>query len=304
MIFILSTVSSFISGHWFISVLKVPITFFMTYELVNEWKSYLKVKKVLLKNQFPGKEELFIFLSVLAGSLITYFLNHDLALGAVMASSIIGISASILLKKYQVPIYCGSFAGMVSSTVISSYPGIIIVGIFAGILFILSKDVFKGFGGKLGATAFFGTAVSAVLFGTITSTMSSAEIAMNYQLVIYFFIGAVGTFLLRDRLKLSVVLCSAMLGLLGAVFLPLIYGEAGALLAVGMFCGTFVGMSSIERLYSLKGVMFASILGAVVFSYTQPYFIGLGGKLGLIAFGSAIATAGFFNFIERHKNNL
>lgn len=301
-LFLLSIVSSISTGHYYISVLKLFITFFLIYELHNEFVFYLNKKRNQLKILSLESDDLYVFIAVIIGGLFTYFINHDLALGAVLASCIIGIFGAMMLKKYQVPLFCGSFAGMVSSTIITSYWGILIVGVFAGILFVISKNVFKGFGGKLGATAFFGTTISAVIFSTISSTMVSSAVSLDYWLILYFSVGAAGTYLLSAKLKLSVVFASALMGLLGAIVLPMIHGNPGVTLAVGLFCGTFIGMSSVERLYNLRSVLLASLLGAVIFSYTQPYFTGLGGKLGAIAFGSSIASAGIFNLTSRIKN--
>ena len=301
-LFLLSIVSSVLSGHYVISVLKLAITFFLIYELQRTWLSNIVRRKDILKGLALKSDDIHIFLSVLIGSIFTYFLNHDLALGAVTASCLIGLFGALMLKKYQVPLYCGSFAGMVSYNIVSSYPGIIIVGVFAGLLYVISREVFNGFGGKLGAMAFFGTAVSSVILGTISKTMVLPEISLNYWLILYFVIGAGTTFLMKEKLKFSAVLASAIAGLAGALLLPLLHGDQGTVLAVGLFCGTFVGMSSVDRLFNFRCILLAGLLGAIVFSYTQPYFTGLGGKLGAIAFGSGIAAAGIYNFTERFRN--
>ena len=298
-LFGLSILSSINTGHYFMAVFKLIITFFLSYEVLNEWKVYLSGKRKVLSACKLTLDDLYIFLSVLLAGMFTYFLNHDLALGAVLASSAVGIFGAFVFKKYQIAIYCGSFAGMVASTVIDSYAGIIIVGIFTGLLFVVSKEVYKGFGGKLGATAFFGTTVSALVIGTFSSTVASSEISIDYWLIVYFLVGSVGTFLIKEKTKASAVLASAALGLIAALLLPVIHGDYGITLTIGLFCGTFAGMSSVDRLCSLRCVFMAGIISTIIFSYTQPYFNGLGGKLGAIAFGSSIASAGFLNFNRR-----
>jgi len=55
-------------------------------------------------------------------------------------------------------------------------------------------------------------------------------------------------------------------------------------------------MSTTSKLENWASVILASAIGTIIYLYTAPYFAGLGGKLGLIAFGSTITTAGINNF--------
>lgn len=291
---ITSIVSSFISQHFIITIFKGFIFLFLLYELLNEWFKYLSKKRAaLLIKQYDIKYAL-IFASVLISTLLTYLLNHYIALGAVVSSALIGMIGATLFKDYDVPIYCGSFAGMVSINVIPNTYGILIVSALTGLFYIMGIEVFRGFGGKLGATAYFATLSAAFLTGRFNETMLNATVKLPPWIFIFFIIGAISTYVINIKLKTGVVLSSSIVGLIGGLILPNIF-LAGTQMAIALFCGTFIGMSAAEKLCFKKCIIIASIVGSILFAYTNPYFSGLGGKLGLIAFSSSIATAGYYN---------
>lgn len=300
-LFITSLLSSMRTGHYIMSVFKLIIIAFLLYEIFIEWFIYHKPKKDKLKLRTFKISDAYILLSVFAATLFTYILNHDFSLGAVVASSLIGLIGAILFKKYAVPIYCGSFAGMVSSLLIHDPYLVILVGLFTGTLYVLGSETFKGFGGKLGATAYFGTLLASLVYGTFDQTMTDHFVVIDYEVFIIFIIGALGTYLINDKLKTGAVIASSIIGITGGLILPNVF-SSGTALAVALFCGTFIGMSTTTKLTSRVSVIQASVIGTIIYLYTTPYFAGLGGKLGLIAFGSTIATAGFYN-LRSNLNN-
>lgn len=294
-LFFTSLMSSLSTGHFIVSIFKFIVICFLLYEIWTEWHVYLRPKKTdLLKRRFT-KHDFQVFLSVFLGAICTYYLNHNFSLGAVVASSLIGIIAGLLLPKFAVPIYCGSFAGMVSSLLASDTLSLITIGVFAGILFVAGTETFKGFGGKLGATAYFATLLSSIFFNKFSDTMVGGEINLHPHVFIVFIIGSIGTYLINEQYNIGVVTASGLLGLTFALILPNIFSN-GHSLAVALFCGTFIGMSTTSKLSTRVSVMVASLIGTIIFLYTAPYFAGLGGKLGLIAFGSTVATSGIYNF--------
>ncbi|MDN3593517.1 hypothetical protein [Zunongwangia endophytica] len=117
-------------------------------------------------------EDLQDIVYVSLGGLITYFISTDLEFGAVIAAGFTGTVASYLpsiskssewLKRTPVPLYCGAFVGMTAPSVSSGYSFIIFSCFLTGVLFISAKNVFNGFGGKLGTIAFGGVALSSLL---------------------------------------------------------------------------------------------------------------------------------------------
>jgi hypothetical protein len=281
------------------SFFKLIVIAFLLYEIFIEWFVYHRPKKNQLKERNFHIKDAYILLSVFSATLCTYLLNHNFGLGPVVASSLIGIIGAVLIKDYAVPIYCGSFAGMVSSLLVADPYLVILVGFFTGLLYVLGSETFKGFGGKLGATAYFGTLLASFFYSTFNHTMTDNLIVIEYEVFIIFILGALSTYIINTGLKTGAVLASSLLGLIGGLVFPNVF-SSGQALAVALFCGTFIGMSTSAKLTTWFSVIQASIIGTIIYLYTAPYFAGLGGKLGLIAFGSTIATAGFYNL----RNNI
>ena len=88
-------------------------------------------------------------------------------------------------------------------------------------------------------------------------------------------IGAIVTYLLVERFGLSPVVASSTVG----VIIAIVYKRV----AVAIFCGTFVGMTS-PSLFSLLEIAIASTIAGLLFVKGKPYFSGIGGKLGTTAF--------------------
>ena len=67
---------------------------------------------------------------------------------------------SKLLKEAPAAAYCGSFVGMSSPNVAGNMLFILFAGFVAGVLLVFSKNIFQGYGGKLGTIAFGGVALT------------------------------------------------------------------------------------------------------------------------------------------------
>lgn len=297
-LFLTSFVSSFSTGHYLISAAKLIIIVFLIYEFFTEWRVYLIPKKSKLIHKPFTKRDLFTFLSVLLSTICSYLIHHNVALGAVVASSLVGLIGALLISNYSVSIYCGSFAGMVSNLLTSNVFSLLTIGVLAGIFFVIGSETFRGFGGKLGATAYFATLLSSLFFKNLGETMTGLEVTLQVDVFIVFIIGSLGTYFINEKYQTGAVVASSLLGLTFGLILPNVFTN-GHSLAVALFCGTFIGMSTTTKLSTKVSVMIATAIGTAIYLYTAPYFAGLGGKLGLIAFGSVIATAGLYNLKEK-----
>lgn len=98
-------------------------------------------------------------------AVLTFYLNNS-GLKAPLAAGIVGLLLGVIsnidkkLYDIQFPGYCGAFIGMSSTLIDFIYTHIIVASIISGLLFGFSRDIFTGFGGKLGTIAFFGVAVA------------------------------------------------------------------------------------------------------------------------------------------------
>lgn len=117
-------------------------------------------------------EDAYLILFAVLGAVATFYLNTKINLGSIISASLVGFIASFapnfdkkssILKEFPAAVYCGSFVGMTSSQVAPNIKFILFAGFIAGAILMLSKNIFNGFGGKLGTIAFGGVAITSVL---------------------------------------------------------------------------------------------------------------------------------------------
>jgi len=249
--------------------------------------------------------ELFLIaLAHIAGAWLTFELSHTFGLGAVLASALIGLIGGIFFPEYGAPIFCGSFVGMCSAEVYIHGYDVLLAGAFACLVYILGREVLNGFGGKLGTIAFGGTLLTGIGLKRqfIISPVPPFELA--WHIVLYATIAAVLTYWLSVSFKWGPVLASAAVGLAGGLLLPFLHPVSGGMLAVVVFCASFTGMSSTERLPGIGLMTLAGLFTGIIFLYSMPIFGGAGGKLGTIAFGSSLAVWGYRQTFLRRSEKI
>ncbi len=111
----------------------------------------------------------------------------------------------------------------------------------------------------------------------------------NISIVVWVPIGAVICDLLNTTTDLGSVLS---VGITGAVasLLPSIDKKSDYFnkLPAAIYCGAFIGMSSVKIAPSIGFVIAAGILAGLFFMLAKNLFVGIGGKFGSIAFGSMV----------------
>ncbi|WP_179354533.1 hypothetical protein [Winogradskyella vidalii] len=115
--------------------------------------------------------------------------------------------------------------------------------------------------------------------------------------VIWVPIGAVLCYLLNINAGLGSVLSMGIVGAL-ASFTPQLNKKSNYLKQIPacIYCGAFVGMSSIETSPSIGFVIAAGTLAGLFFMISKNLFLGVGGKLGTMAFAGVI-TASFIYWV-------
>jgi hypothetical protein len=123
-------------------------------------------------------EDVFVAIWIPIGALTSYWLNHGLGLGPVLAAGMVGTAGSFIpnlnknwdyFKHLPPAIYCGAFIGMSSLNVAGGFLFVLAAGIFAAIGLVLSKSLFSGIGGRLGLVAFSGVVIATVFIFLITN---------------------------------------------------------------------------------------------------------------------------------------
>lgn len=236
---------------------------------------------------------------VIAGGLITYALSHEMGLGPVIAASLVGLLAPLIWPATSVAAYCGAFVGMTSNILLFSYSEVALAGLISGLVFIFSRDVFNGFGGKLGTMALVGTALTGLSLQREFILLPIADWETNALILVIAMLATPLTFYFNIGRKHGPVLASAIVGITGGLLLPVIFPQLGSNLAVVAFTASFAGMTSKERCPNFLHIMITGFFTGVVFIYSTPLLGGAGGKLGTIAFGAVIATCGLKSLADR-----
>ena len=236
-------------------------------------------------------------LAVVVGGVLAYLLSVHAGLGPVVGSAVVGLAAGLAPSDADVPAYCGSFVGMASPTVFPGLASLALAAGVSGLAFVAARDAFGGVGGKLGTLALFGCATTVGLTGLDYASGTVISWTMAPEIVVVAVVGAVVTVVLSVRLDLGAVVGSAAVGLVAGLGFPALVA-GGATFATVAFCASFIGMSSTERLADERLVAVAGVLCGLVFVFVSPAFVGAGGKLGTIAFVSAVSTVGLTELYE------
>lgn len=120
----------------------------------------------------------------------------------------------------------------------------------------------------------------------------------NIWVIVWVPIGAVVCYLLNVMGGLGSVLSAGITGTV-ASFAPEINRESNYLkkLPAAIYCGVFVGMSSAEIVPSIGFVAAAGTLAGVFLMLSKNLFLGIGGKLGTVAFGGVIIVSLLYGLI-------
>jgi hypothetical protein len=261
---------------------------FLTVGLIRQFTNESKETKKISFNDLDG-------LFVILGVFVTYSLNHFLGISVVLASSFTGLVAYFFIRKRDIAIYCGSFAGMVSVSLFG-FIEVSVLALICAFIFILTKPLFKGYGGKLGTIAFMSSLIVHSIFADEFVLVSTN---FNFFLLILTTLaGVLITYYIKYFFKVSAVFASALPSLVFAlIFIYLIPDNSDYV--VVFFSASFIGMSSQKRLKNIYFVILSGVVLGLIYDVFIELFNGLGGKLGLMAMISVIITGGISLLIEK-----
>lgn len=237
-------------------------------------------------------------LAVFLGALLGYVLSVDVGLGAVTAASLVALIAAAVVPAYAIPAYCGSFVGMTSARLLINHGELAIAALVAALIYLLTTCAYPGLGGKLGTIAFTGSVITGWGLDReflITPVPASSVIL---EIIVHALLATVVTYWLNHELGHGPVIASGLVGLVGGLVLPALDAVHGPTLAVMVMCASFAGMSSRERFPHVGLMAVVGLVAGAIFVYSMPTLGGAGGKLGTIAFGSALAVQGYAGLVR------
>lgn len=107
------------------------------------------------------KKKATTFLCAFLGTVITWYIQHEMGYSAIIANGIVGVLAGILLSAPLAgATYTASFVGMSGIAVLPHLGAAALAGAVVGFVIILTAEIYAGIGGKGGTTAAFSVQVS------------------------------------------------------------------------------------------------------------------------------------------------
>lgn len=105
----------------------------------------------------------------------------------------------------------------------------------------------------------------------------------------FFLAGCLGCFYLQARWQVTPVVSAALVGLIGT-FIPESKRIAQTHTHATIYSGAFVAMGSRGVDAGVWQIVAVSVVGSSLYFFLRPYFNGMGGRLGLIAFISSLLS--------------
>lgn len=108
-----------------------------------------------------NRNKLLVVICATSAATITYFLNHDFGLGAIVANGLVGLVSAMFLPAYLAGVaYTASFVGMSSTAILPSALWAFIGGAVLSLVALSTTEVYAGIGGKGGTTAALSTLIT------------------------------------------------------------------------------------------------------------------------------------------------
>lgn len=116
-----------------------------------------------------NKDKIKMLTCAIAGVMITWFINHHMGYGPIIANGMVGVIAGALLPGPLAGVaYTASFVGMSGLSVIPSFFASFIGGIVVGTVIIYTPEIYAGIGGKGGTTAAVSGQITRAIINLIT----------------------------------------------------------------------------------------------------------------------------------------
>jgi len=108
-----------------------------------------------------NRENIYVLVCSFIGVTLTWFINHRMGYGAVIANGLVGVMAATFLPNDLAGItYTSSFVGMSSLAVIPSITVAALGSLIVALVFLITAEIYTGIGGKGGTTAALSTIIT------------------------------------------------------------------------------------------------------------------------------------------------
>lgn len=247
------------------------------------------------------KDDIKTVLALWLGMYLTIGLHTFTGMPQVMASALIGLIAYVLLKPYHKAAYCGSFAGMIGSAYLSVF-SLIGLGILLPLVYLISQSFFNGLGGKLGTIAFVSGIFVIAIQPEYVWFQTTPLLEVSYVFVFLIsYISIIVLWLLKNLFRLDSVFVSSAFSLLMAmVFIQV---SNGLIWMMIVFASSFVIMTDHDQMDTMFMITIAPLILGALYISTFQVLPGIGGKAGLMALITVIATKAVQTTLKRVRPN-
>lgn len=245
------------------------------------------------------------FLFAYFAAIFTYNLTMYDQVSSVLSSAMVGLIGGTIFKNHDKAIFAGSFLGMAVGTVFGAW-GFVLASLMMAFVFVFTKPLYKGVGGKLGTIAFTGAIIAFLLTDITPSVGIAFSVIEGLYLVIASIVGAVLTRIISNIKDVTIVQASSVVGLLFVVFFDYETFSLSPYIALCGFGASFVGMSSKQQIPNIILVGIGGAVFGILFYLESSLFGGFGGKLGTTAFLSSLFIIGLYQIYQLiiNKNRL
>lgn len=136
------------------------------------WDHFHEVKSLMQGENNIRKinyDHIFLIIGTTLAAAITWYINHTLDYGPIIANGLVGIFVGLLFSKQKAgAYYIASFVGMSGQGIVPSITMAGLIGMFAGFVIIFSKEIYDGVGGKGGTIAALSTQLIRLFTGLFT----------------------------------------------------------------------------------------------------------------------------------------
>ena len=138
---------------------------FFAISLLDHFRQLIKKEDKFRIN----KRSSHILICAFVGSSLTWFINHEMGYGPVIANGLVGVMAAIFLPNSLAGItYTSSFIGMSSLAVIPTMMGAALASLIVGLILLITMEIYAGIGGKGGTTAALATIITKIISNIFT----------------------------------------------------------------------------------------------------------------------------------------
>jgi hypothetical protein len=142
-----------------------------------------------------------------------------------------------------------------------------------------------------------------VFAGLLEATSVPAAVpVLSFNDVVHVTLGAVAVQLAIRTAGITAVQAAAFVGVLAWLSerLKLLSQRVRS---ASLYCGAFAGMTSSQVLPGLGWLTLAGILAGILYSLAKHFWVGIGGKLGTMAFGGTAITVALARFSGLNHQN-